>query len=52
MKFDTPNNACLSLRILAEMTRAGDMFVKETRDTVDPNVMTIRVEMPPHRMAL
>ena len=40
MKFDTPNNACISLRIIAEKIRAGDITVTTgtvTHEAFDDN---------------
>lgn len=35
LDFSTPNNACLSLRTLAEWARAGDVIVEEMTDVIE-----------------
>lgn len=29
LKFDTPNNVCLSLRVIAEMVRSGEIMAED-----------------------
>lgn len=36
MNFDTPNNACLSLRLLAEKIRAGEIRVMDHKVVQSP----------------
>lgn len=44
MRWDNPNNACQSLRLLAEMVRAGDATCFKI--TGSGNSATVRLETP------
>lgn len=37
LQFDTPNNSCHSLRVLAELVRVGDVVITEA--TMAPHVV-------------
>lgn len=40
LRFDNPNNACQSLRILAEMVRAGDVVFNAHAIATEGHVLT------------
>lgn len=43
LKFDTPNNAAISLGIIAEMVRRGDMKIDEQRHSEAPKWIRLEV---------
>lgn len=43
MKFDTPDNACLSLRVIAELVRRGEITVDTSRHAEAPRWLRIEV---------
>lgn len=45
LNFDTPNNACLSLRLLAEWIRAGDVTVIEPKLVVCPGNAFVSLDL-------
>lgn len=43
LKFDTPDNACLSLRVIAELVRRGEMTVDPARHEEAPKWLRLEV---------
>ena len=50
LQFDNPNNACLSLRTVAELVRTGEIktrFAEVTRDKIsNVDVLTVQLTVP------